>query len=151
MVRRKRRGMSLIEVLAAVFILGVGLTSISAMFVAGIISSEKAKRISTALNAMQQQMERIRSAGFSGCSVDPDIFKSAEGYSIIEQHSDMTGKVGFTVPALPNGQGVIDIDFYTSPSGYYPNLKNVTITITGSGGGVTAGRMAMQTLIANRP
>ena len=150
-MRRKTKGFSLVELLAAVFILGVGLTSVSTLFVAGLISSRKAQRISGAVNATQQQMERLRSAGFSGCAADPDIFKSEDGYSILEQHADLTGRIGFGVPDLPNGQGVIDIELYDSGAGVYPNLKDVTVTVTWSGGGPTSGTTVLQTLIANRP
>ncbi len=150
-MRGSTRGFSLIELLVVVFILAVGLTAVSGLFVAGSISTRKAQRISTALNAAQQQIERLRSAGFSGCAADPDIFTSADGYAILEQDTDMTGQIGFSVPALPDGQGVIDIAFYDSGSGHYPNLKDIAVTVTWIGGASTGGTTQLQTLIANRP
>ena len=150
-MRGNTRGFSLIELLVVVFILAVGLTAVSGLFVAGTISTRKAQRISTGLNAAQQQVERLRSAGFSGCTADPDVFTSSDGYAILEQQSDMTGQIGFSVPSLPDGQGVIDIDFYDSGSGQYPNLKDVTVTVTWTGGGSTGGTTQLQTLVANRP
>lgn len=149
-MRSRNRGFSLIELLAVVLILGIGLTSVSMLFVAGIISSTKSRRISIASHAAQKEVERLRSAGFSGCIVDPDVF-APPGYTIIEQQPDKTGQIGFTVPELPSGQGIIDIRTYQSASGYYPNLKNVTVTVTWEGGAATAGRTAFRTLIANRP
>jgi prepilin-type N-terminal cleavage/methylation domain-containing protein len=151
MMKRRARGFTLIEVMAVVFILAVGLTSVSALFIAGLVSGRKAERISAASNAVQQQMERLRSAGFAGCVADADIFTSAEGYSIIENHGDGTGRIGFSVPELPNGSGVISIEFYDSGSGVYPNLKDVTITLTWTGGKPTGGTTVFETLIANRP
>lgn len=150
-MRGSTHGFSLIELLVVVFILAVGLTAVSGLFVAGTISTRKAQRISTGLNAAQQQVERLRSAGFSGCLADPDIFTSADGYTILEQDTDMTGQIGFPVTSLPDGQGVIDIAFYDSGSGQYPNLKDITVTVTWTGGGPTGGTMQLQTLIANRP
>ena len=150
-MRGNTHGFSLIELLVVVFILAVGLTAVSGLFVAGTISTRKAQRISTALNAAQQQVERLRSAGFSGCLADPDIFTSSDGYTILEQETDMTGQVGFSVPALPDGQGIIDIAFYDTGSGHYPNLKDATVTVTWTGGGPTGGVTQLQTLIANRP
>ncbi len=147
----RERGFSLIEVLIVVFILAVGLASVSALFVAGTVSTRKAQRINAAVNAAQQQLERLRSAGFSGCIVDPDVFKSEDGYTIIEQHSDMTGQIGFTVPDLPASQGTIDIAFYDSGTGVYPNLKNVTVTLTWLGGAGTGGTTRLETFVANRP
>ena len=148
---RRTRGFTLIEMLTVVFILAVGLTSVSALFIGGLISSRKAQRISAAVNAAQQQLERLRSRGFSGCTVDPDIFKSEDGYTILEQNSDGTGQIGFPVPDLPNGQGVIEIRFYQSATGYYPNLKTVSVTVVWTGGGPTAGMSVIRSLVANRP
>ncbi|MDH4208957.1 MAG: prepilin-type N-terminal cleavage/methylation domain-containing protein [Anaerolineae bacterium] len=148
---KQTKGFSLIELLVVVFILAVGLTSVSALFVAGTISTRKAERISAAVNAAQQQLERLRSMGFSGCVADPDIFTTADGYTILVQNADMTGQIGFAVPDLPDGQGVIDIAFYNSGAGAYPNLKQVMLTVTWSGGARTGGSTQLETFIANRP
>jgi prepilin-type N-terminal cleavage/methylation domain-containing protein len=151
MPRRRSRGFSLIEVMVATFLLGVGLTGVAGLFMSGLYSSRKAERISIAANAAQKEVERLRSAGFSGCIVDPDIFTSEDGYSILEQHENKTGRIGFAVPDLPNGQGVTEIDYYNSASGYYPNLKDITVTVTWTGGGPTGGSTVLNALIANRP
>ena len=150
-MKAKARGFSLIELLVVIFILAVGLTSVSALFVAGTISTRKAQRISAGTNAALQQLERLRSAGFAGCIADPEVFTPENGYTILEQNEDMTGQVGFAVPDLPNGQGVIDIAYYASGTGTYPNLKDVTITVTWTGGAGTGGTTRLQSLISNRP
>ncbi|MBN1459138.1 MAG: prepilin-type N-terminal cleavage/methylation domain-containing protein [Armatimonadetes bacterium] len=149
--RRQSGGFTLIEVMAVVFILAVGLTAVSGLFITGLVSSRKAERLNAATNAVQQQMERLRSAGFSGCSVDPDIFSSDEGYSIVQQNDDGTGQIGFAVPELPGGTGTIDIAFFDPGSGSYPNLKDITITVSWTGGKPTGGTTVFQTLVANRP
>lgn len=150
-MKRRAGGFTLIEVMAVVFILGVGLTGVSALFVAGLVSGRKAERLNAASNAVQQQMERLRSAGFSGCIADSDVFTTAEDYTILENHGDGTGKIGFAVPELPNGTGEIEIEFYDSGPGVYPNLKDVVITVTWTGGKPTGGTTVFETLIANRP
>ncbi len=150
-MRRSIRGFSLIELLAVVFILGVGLASVSMLFVAGTISSSKSRRMNTAVDSAQRQMERLRSAGFSGCIIDEDVFSATNGYTIVTQNPDATGQVSFNVSNLPNGYGTIDIADYDSGAGIYPNLKDVTVTVTWTGGGPTAGRTVLRTLIANRP
>ena len=151
MTGRRARGFTLIELLAAVFVLAIGLTSVSMLFVAGIISNQKAERTSAAVNAAQRELERLHSAGFSGCIVDAEVFGSDEGYTIITQNTNKTGQIGFSIPNQPLMTGVIDIAYYTGSTGIYPNLKNVTVTVTSTGGGLTAGTTVMNTLIANRP
>ena len=150
-MKRRVSGFTLIEVMAVVFILGVGLTSVSALFVAGLISGRKAERVNAATNAVQQQVERLHSAGFSGCIADADVFTTAEGYTILENHGDGTGIIGFTVPELPNGSGVIEIEYYDTGTGVYPNLKDIIITVNWTGGKPTGGTTVFETLIANRP
>ena len=87
----------------------------------------------------------------SGCVADPDVFRAIDGYIVNVQHSDGTGELGFTVPELPGGQGTIDIAFYNDDTGDYPNLKQLTITVSWTGGKPTGGTTVFETLIANRP
>lgn len=149
--RRQSGGFTLIEVMAVVFILAVGLTAVSGLFITGLVSTRKAERLNAATNAVQQQMERLRSAGFSACSVDHEIFTATDGYSILLQNLDGTGRLGFAVPDLPGATGTIDIAFYDPGSGCYPNLKDITVTVSWTGGKPTGGTTVMQTFLANRP
>jgi prepilin-type N-terminal cleavage/methylation domain-containing protein len=151
MNKRSERGFSLIELMVVIFILAVGLTSVASLFIVGLVSSRQAERMSAAMYEAQRQMERMRSVGFANCVVDADVFTEAAGYSIIQENSDKTGQVGFEVPGLPNGEGTIDIAYYDSGAGIYPNLKDVTVTITWTGGRPTGGQTVMHSLIANRP
>ena len=150
-VDKRRRGFSLIELMAVVVLLGMGLTALSFLFVGGIISNMKAQRIGAAQHRAQQEMEKMRSAGYSGAIVDSLVFPSTEGYSILVQNPNKTGQIGFLVPELPSGQGTIDIAYYLSPEGYYPNLKDVTIGVTWEGGHQVAGQVQVQTFLANQP
>lgn len=148
---RRTNGFTLLELLAVVFILATGLTAVSALFIAGLVSARKAERMSAATNAMLQQVERLRSAGFAGCTVDPDIFSAADGYTITQQHDDGTGQITFPVAELPNGAGTIDIAYYDGSEGVHPNLKDVTVTVSWTGGRPTGGTTIFRTLVANRP
>ncbi len=151
-MKRRERGFTLIELLVVITILTIGLLGISGLFVAGSVSAAKSERMNLARNLALKEMERLRSAGFSGCTVNPDIFASSEGYQILQQNPDGTGEVSFSTPNLPPGsQGLIEISHYQSGAGYYPNLKDIVVTVTWPGGGVTGGRVVLHTLIANRP
>jgi prepilin-type N-terminal cleavage/methylation domain-containing protein len=148
---RRHAGFSLIELIVVIFILAVGLTSVASLFIAGIVSSRQAQRMSAATYEAQRQMERLRSIGFNNCLVDPDIFTTAQGYEIAEVHADKTGTMNFPVPQLPEGRGELEIEYYDSGAGIYANLKTITITITWTGGRPTGGQTVLTSFIANRP
>jgi len=147
----RRSGFTLIELLVTIVILAIGLVALSTLFVAGIISDIKAERISEASNRVRQELERLRSAGYSGALIDADVFKPADGYAIIESHPDLTGRASFTEPALPASSGVVEIRYYDSGAGIYPNLKRVSATLSWGGGRRTQGAVYASTLLANRP
>lgn len=148
---KKRQGFTLIELLAVVFILAVGLASISALFVAGIVSSKKAQRMSIAANVSRKQMERIRGGGYASCIIDADVFTEADGYTITQDNGDGTGEVSFVVPQLPSGAGTVEIAYYNSGAGIYPNLKDVSVTVTWAGGTPMQGTTVLHTYVANHP
>ena len=152
-MRGRSKGFSLIELLVVIIILALGLYAVGALFVAGTISASKARRITAARQAGEKEVERLRSAGFAGCIVDPDIFSTAEGYTILQQNPDLTGRIGFELPTTlpPGSTGTIDIAVYQAGAGYYPNLKDLTVSVIWPGGGVTGGTLVLHTLIANRP
>lgn len=146
-----RRGFSLIELLAVILILALGLSAIAVLFTGAIVSNIKARRLNLAAEHAQQEMEKLRSGGFAAAVVDAEVFPSSKGYVILEQNPDRTGRVGFPVSDLPAGQGIIDIRYYVSPQGLYPNLKVVTVLAAWRGGSPTGGRVRLQTMLANHP
>ncbi len=150
-MRRQGRGFTLIEMLVVIFILAVGLTSVSALFVAGVISSRKAEHTSAAVNAARRELERMRGSGFAACTVNSPIFPAAEDYQVLTDNGDGTGELSFPVANLPHAQGRILLAYYDSPSGVYPNLKDITVTVTWTGGARTGGRVSLRTFIGNHP
>lgn len=148
---RGRGGFSLLELLVVVVLLGVGLVGLSGVFVSALVSDMKGERLATATYQAQHELERIRGAEFGNALVDPSIFPSSEGYTIIQQQANKTGVVGFSVPGLPGGTGRITISYYQSPVGIYPNLKDIRVTVTWGGGRQTQSNVALSTLLGNRP
>jgi prepilin-type N-terminal cleavage/methylation domain-containing protein len=147
----RQRGFSLIELLTVIAILAVGLSAIAVLFTGAIVSNIKSRRLNTASERAQQEMEKLRSADFASAVVDAEVFPSSKGYSILEQNANGTGRVGFAVSELPAGQGTIDIRHYVGPAGSYPNLKVVTVDINWSGGSTTPGTVCLQSMLANHP
>ncbi|UCH33962.1 MAG: prepilin-type N-terminal cleavage/methylation domain-containing protein [Armatimonadota bacterium] len=147
----RRSGFTLIELLVTIVILAIGLVALSTLFVAGIISDIKAERIQIATNRARQELERMRSAGYSGALIHTDIFKPADGYSITESNPDLTGIVSFAEPLLPASTGSLEIRYYDSGAGIYPNLKRLSVTLAWGGGKRTQGAVFASTLLANRP
>jgi len=148
---RTPSGFTLIELLVTIVLLAIGLVALSSLFVAGIISDMKAERIQVASNRVRQELERLRSAGYSGALIHTDIFKPLDGYSITQQSADLTGTVSFSEPALPDGAGTVDIHYYDSGAGIYPNLKTISVAMSWGGGRRTQGTVRATTLLANRP
>jgi prepilin-type N-terminal cleavage/methylation domain-containing protein len=148
---RRSAGLSLIELMIVIVLLGIGLVGVSTMFVSGVISDTKAERIARATNAAQRELERLRSAGYSGCQIDATVFPSADGYTIVLQNPNLTGTVQFPIAGLPGGTGTIQIAYYSDATGTWPNLKQVTVTATWGGARRTQGSVEMSTLIGNRP
>jgi len=145
------RGFSLIELLIVIAILAIGLSAIAILFTGGVVSNIKARRLNTASERAQQEMEKLRSGGFSSAIVDPEVFPASRGYTIVEQNPDRTGRIAFAVPELPGSQGNIEIRHYVGPEGLYPNLKGVTISVSWQGGSTTPGNVAFQSMLANHP
>lgn len=148
---RTRSGFTLLELVVTIVLLVIGLVALSSLFVVGIISDVKAERIQVAANRVRQELERMRSAGYSGALIHTDVFKSGDGYTITEQNPDLTGAVSFTEARLPASSGTLEIRYYASGAGIYPNLKRVSVSLSWGGGRRTQGAVYASTLIANRP
>ena len=144
-------GFTLIELLVTIVILAVGLVALSSLFVVGIISDMKAERIQTGTDRVRQEIERLRSGGYSGALIHTDVFKPQDGYTITEAHPDLSGQVSFTESRLPASAGTVDIRYYDSGAGIYPNLKRVSVTLSWGGGRRTQGTVRASALLANRP
>jgi Tfp pilus assembly protein PilV len=150
--RGRRAGVTIIEVLAAAVVLGVGLVGVGSMVTYATISHQKSVNYTVASDRASQELERIREATYTGALVNTALFP-APSYTILNGT-----QVSFAVSDLKNGAGTITLDddvqakVINPNTGLpYSNLKIATVTITWSGGHFQGGTYTAATLIANRP
>jgi len=143
-------GFTLIEVLVAAVVLGIGMVGVSSMVYFGVRSHQKSAEYTIAAERAMQEMERVREAGYGGAIVSIGLFPSTT-YQIVNSST-----VNFGVSELTNGQGVItigdDVEAQaTNPATGQPyqNMKRVTVTVTW-GGVRHPGSYSLATLIALR-
>jgi prepilin-type N-terminal cleavage/methylation domain-containing protein len=151
-VARRRRGFTLLEVLAATLVLGLGLVGVGSMVTYSVVSHEKSVNYTLAAERASAEVERVREAGYLGAKVTTDLFP-APAYTLAS-----ATKVTFTVAELKGGQGSITIDEdaqakATDPNtgSAYNNMKLVQVAITWTGSRNLSGSYQTATLVANRP
>ncbi len=149
---RPDSGTTILEVLIAAVILGVGLVGVGSMVTYGVISHEKSVNYTVAADRASQELERIREATYTGGVVGTALFPAPD-YTILN-----STQASFTVPDLKNGAGLITLDEDAEAKAInpgtglpYSNMKIATVTITWSGGHFQGGSYKAVTLIANRP
>jgi len=150
--RPRRAGVTIIEVLAATAILGIGLVGVGSMVTYGVISHRKSVNYTIAAARATQEIERIRDAGYLGAQIGTALFPSPT-YTILS-----ATQVAFTVPELRNGQGRITLSEDAEAQAIdpdtglpYGNLKQVQVQISWGGSRNLQGSYRVATLIANRP
>ena len=145
-------GFTLIEVLVAAMILGIGLVGVSSMVYYGVLSHQKSANYTIAGEKAMQEMERIRDAGYLGALVDLAHFPSPS-YQIVNAST-----VHFSVPELTGGLGVITIAEDSQAQAINPatgqpylNMKQVSVAVSWGGSQRLRGSYNLATLISNRP
>lgn len=120
---RRTKGLTLVEVMLAVFVLALTAIILIACFPTSQISRIKAAHLSYAVGLAQKQMEEFRSAGYASVLVsDP---------------------VNTPVAELPSGSQTITITQYA------PNVKQIEVTITWEGYRKVGGSTTLVTLISD--
>ena len=150
--RGRRAGVTILEVLAAAVILGVGLVGVGSMVTYATVSHQKSVNYTVASDRASQEIERIREAGYVGAVVGTGLFPVSD-YTILSGT-----QVSFAESALKDGLGLITLNedteaTATNPSTGLPyaNLRMATVQISWGGSRFTGGSYTATTLIANRP
>jgi len=144
--------MTIIEVLAATVILGIGLVGVGSMVTYSVVSHQKSVNYTVAAARATQELERIREAGYLSAEIGGPLFPEPQ-YTVLN-----ATRVGFAAPDLQNGTGVITLgeDPYAqainpATGQPYSNMKRAVVRISWGGSRHLRGSYQAATLIANRP
>jgi prepilin-type N-terminal cleavage/methylation domain-containing protein len=125
---RGRRGVSLIEMMVTIILLGIGLVGVSSMFVVGYRTQLHAHFASVATDVGARKIEQMKSAGFNG--IDGITFPPS-----------------FDVSEIPSGNGSVTYAPYPDPSS--TNQYLVQVVVTWGGGPGIAGRVVLSSVVSN--
>jgi len=131
---RNRRGFTLIECIAAVLILGVGLVGVAGSMTAALLSNQKASDMQLAISIAQSTIEEMRSQGFG--SVTYDDFPATATQTTEPELAD-----------LHAGTRTIVI---TNNYGGNTRLKKVAVTVSWRGRNATPVSITLETIVTNR-
>jgi prepilin-type N-terminal cleavage/methylation domain-containing protein len=126
--RRRRAGLSLIELMVTIALLAIGLVGVSSMFIVGYKTQLHAHFASVATDIASKKVEEMKSAGFNG--INTMLFPPT-----------------FTAAELPSGSGTTTFAPY--PDADSPNQYLVQVVVTWGGGNGVAGRVRLSTVISN--
>ena len=145
-------GVTLIEVMAATVITGIGLVGVGSIVTYGVISHRKAVEYTVAAARATKEVERVREAGYLGAESDASLFPAPD-YTIISANH-----VSFSVDGLKDGVGYVTISedpeaqsINPSTGQSYGNMKQVAVHIFWDRPGEQTGSYSIATLISNRP
>jgi prepilin-type N-terminal cleavage/methylation domain-containing protein len=148
----RQSGVTIIEVLAAAAILGIGLVGVGSMVTYGVVSHRKSVNYTIASERATKELERVREAGYLGAEVTAGLFPYPT-YTILN-----STQAAFTVPELTDGQGTITLDEDTEAQAVdpdtglpYSNMKQVQVDISWGGSRSLQGSYSVATLVSNRP
>ena len=152
MFRSGIAGITLIEVMAATVITGIGLVGVGSIVTYGVVSHRKAVEYTVAAARATKEVERVREAGYLGAVADEALFP-AGSYTIIDSN-----QVSFAMDQLDDGLGYITIiedaeaQAINPDTGQpYGNMKQVWVHIFWDRPGSHTGSYSTATLISNRP
>ena len=134
---RDARGMTLVEVLVAIGIIGVGLAALASAIPISTYGIQEGNQLSTATFLANQRLEQVRNAAWTQTPAVDNLGVSSSSTS------------------APQSSGTTTFPDESSVTGYTQYARNVRITDCGTGGGcqgVTSSNMRQVTVtVSYRP
>ena len=150
LIRRSRRsrGLSLVELVVASVIVGVGMVGMCQLYLASMWTYQKAHYMAIATQRAQYELEKTRSVGFAALTPDNATSLVPGSYASGSYTALTSGRgVQFTVADLPSGSGTITITKFRG----YNYLLLATIQITWGGMTKAQSPVSIITLISKAP
>lgn len=139
---RNSRGLTLLECLAAVLILGLGMVGVIGSMTAALLSNQKASDMQLATAIAQGTVEQMRSLGFG--EVDYESFPA----SCTKTTADPV--TGETMDALAALRSATKTTVITSNYTGNAKLKKASVKVTWVGRNGQSNSVTLETLITNR-
>ncbi|HEY3416920.1 MAG TPA: prepilin-type N-terminal cleavage/methylation domain-containing protein [Armatimonadota bacterium] len=149
--RGRRTGVSLVELLVATVILGIGLVALMQLYMAALWSYQKGRYLSLATQRAQLEYEKVQNLGFYGLDNGPTDFtylrtSSGGEYTWLNPGPGVT----FAVSALPGGSGTVTWQHFPANATGNSNMVKVDIRISWTGSVKTRSDVRLVTLLANK-
>ncbi|MHB9130065.1 MAG: type IV pilus modification PilV family protein [Armatimonadota bacterium] len=145
--RRWQRGLTIVELLASIAILGIGLVALSQLYLAAMFTYQRSYYMSVATQRAQYEYEKVQNLGFYALANGP----SAESYMPGEYTVLSPGPgVSFNVDQLPKGRGTVTWSRFPANTQGNANQLRVVITVGWTGMKQAASDVQIISLIANK-
>ena len=131
---RNRRGFTLIECMAAILILGVGLVGVVGSMTAALLSNQKASDMQLATSIAQSTIEEMRSQGFGSIAYDDFPANATKT----------------TEPRLADLHAGTRTIVITNSYGGNARLKKVAVTVSWRGRNGAPASITLETVVTNR-
>ena len=125
-VRRRRHGMTLVELLVAIGITSIGLVALSQLYISSMWVYERARSISIATHRAQYELEKVQNFKFNIMNNRANLIADTR-YSTLEGYSALSAGNGvqFPMPELRGGRGIITVSNFRGHS----NILQIVIEI----------------------
>lgn len=119
MLTKSRKGFTLLEVLVATLLVGLGIFAIMEAFNRGYLGAGQVEDYTLAISLSQEQIETVRATPFSSISSQarapvPEFSSFERATSVTTVHPDLKKVVVTTYWKVPNGENNVSLTTYAA-------------------------------------